>query len=71
MLEDDASVLQSICTKMATLPGQMLPEGELKQFYQFKSPSGHRYWRKMRAVLIKQGCVECFAASIQVRACDI
>lgn len=55
--EDEEMLLTELTAKLASLPGKCAVVTELKSFFQFKGPAGHRLWRRVKEKLIQRGCV--------------
>lgn len=65
--EDEELLLGAVTSKLAALPGKVAPITEIKAYFEFKGPNGHRLWRRLCDRLKKCGCVREFDGIIQVR----
>lgn len=47
-VHDDADDMKRVCTKIASRPGRVVIEAELKKVLGFRMAAGHRAWRKVK-----------------------
>jgi hypothetical protein len=66
LIQDDSSALVKICEQLASLPGQMVAEIELKRFLGLHDTRGHRAWRALRDKLLRGGFVAEVPATVEV-----
>lgn len=67
--EDEEMLMIELTAKIASLPDQAAVVTELKAFFQFRGPAGHRLWRRVKDKLMKRGCIREFAGVLTVMCC--
>lgn len=64
--EDEEMLLRELTAKLGSLPGNTAVVTELKTFFHFKGPTGHRLWRRVKDKLVKRACIREFDGIVAV-----